>query len=308
MLTIAIPTFNSANVIANSIESCLNQSDLENCEILIVNNASTDTTQIIIDKYKNNKKIRAVELKSNVSMYANHNFCLQEALGKYVLICHSDDCLDVDAVRIVKQNLLKRQYPNKYIFWGHTMIDDYSYELEKYGLQVGKIFAGQRAILPHLSGGLPPSGSCYSKDIIEFGGFLESTHYLQSSDSSSMVFLAIKGFRFEMIDDIIVHRVIASTHIAGQKMKTLIASYSNAYDVLRKNLSDSEKDRLLNGAIVYNHRPPLPYLYYESDFNPKKILMPIIIHAILRPWLLGKQLFWRTFFNVILKIITNTKR
>ena len=50
MLTIAIPTFNSANVIANSIESCLNQSDLENCEILIVNNASTDIYYIFINK------------------------------------------------------------------------------------------------------------------------------------------------------------------------------------------------------------------------------------------------------------------
>jgi glycosyltransferase involved in cell wall biosynthesis len=231
MLTIAIPTFNSANVIANSIESCLNQSDLENCEILIVNNASTDTTQIIIDKYKDNKKIRTVELKSNVSMYANHNFCLKEAIGNYVLFCHSDDCLDIDAVKIVKQHLIKRQFPNKYIFWGYSLFDDYSSELEKYGLQVGKIFAGQRSVLPHLSGGLSPSGTCYSKDMLEFGGFLESTHFLQSSDSSSMVLLALKGYRFEMIDDIISHRILASTHTPGQTIKTLKASYFNAYNV-----------------------------------------------------------------------------
>ena len=228
-LTIAIPTFNNANVIAKAIESCLNQTDLDNCEILIINNASTDSTQSVIDKYKDNENIRTITLKTNISMYANHNFCLQESLGKYILICHSDDCLDIDAVKIVKQNLSKRQYPNKYILWGYSMIDDYSYELEKYGLQVGKLFAGQRATLPHLSGGLTPSGTCYSKDMIEFGGFLESTHYLQSSDSSSMVLLALKGFRFEMIDDIIIHRVYASTHIAEQKMKTLIEAFTQDF-------------------------------------------------------------------------------
>jgi glycosyltransferase involved in cell wall biosynthesis len=303
-LTIAIPTFNMANVLAKSIESCLNQTDLDNCEILILNNASTDTTQSVIDKYKNNKNIRTIELKTNVSMYENHNLCLQESFGRYVLFCHSDDSLDVDAVKIVKKNLIKRQYPNKYIFWGHSMVDDPSYELEKYGLQVGRIFAGQRAALPNLSG-ISPSGTCYSKDMIEFGGFLLSSHYLQASDSSSMVFLSLKGFRFEMIEDIIVHRVLASTHTTNQKMKTLIASYANSYDVLRKKLSVNEKERLLNSAIVYNHAPPLLYLNYESNYNPKKILIPIIIHSILRPWLLGKQLFWRTIFNIFFKILIN---
>tara|TARA_B100001093_G_scaffold132296_1_gene124845 strand:- start:9009 stop:9950 length:942 start_codon:yes stop_codon:yes gene_type:complete len=307
-LTIAIPTFNNANVLAKSIESCLNQTDLDNCEILIVNNASTDTTQSVIDKYKDNNNLRTIELKTNVPIYANHNICLKESSGKYVLFCHSDDRLDKDAVKTIKQNLIKRQFPNKYIFWGYGMMKDYSYAIEKYGLQVGKIFAGQRAVLPHLSGGLTPSGTCYSKDMIEFGGFLESTHYLQAFDSSSMVFLALKGFRFEMIDDIIVHRLLSGTHIPGQKIKTLIANYADAYDFLRKRLSDNEKEILLNNAIVYNHPPPLHYLYYESNFNSKKILIPIIIHLILRPWLLGKKLFWKTFFNTILKMIIKNKK
>ena len=300
-LTIAIPTYNNESTLSRTVESCLKQSDLENCEILIVNNSSTDNTKNVIDKFKDNKIIRAIDLKANVSMYENHNICLRESNGKYILFCHSDDYLDVDAVKIIKNNILKRQIPNKYIFWGHSMINDYSYALEQYGLQLGKIFAGQRAALPHLSGGLTPSGTCYSKDIIEFGGFFEVTHHLQSSDSSSMVYLALKGFRFEMIDDIIVHRVFANTHIKGQKIKTLIVSYANAYDLLRKKISENEKEILLRTSLAYNHRPPLPYLNYESNFNPKKIFIPLIVHSILRPWLLGKKLFWITLFNVILK-------
>jgi glycosyltransferase involved in cell wall biosynthesis len=308
LLTIAIPTYNNSNVLARAIESCQNQTDLTNCEIIVVNNASLDNTQNIIDQFKNSKLIKSYKLELKITQAANHNYCLNKSSGKYVLFCHSDDCLDIDAVKIVKKNLIKRQYPNKYIFWGHSMIDDYSYALEKYGLQVGRIFAGQRSALPHLAGGVPPSGTCYSKDMIDFGGFLESSHPLSPYDSSSMVFLALKGFRFEMIDDIIVHRVLASTHTANQKIKNLIASFADAYDVLRKKLSVNEKDRLFNSAIGYNHRPPLAYLYYESNFNPKKILIPLIMHSILRPWLLGKQLFWRTFFNVLLKVITNSKK
>ena len=308
-LTIAIPTYNNESTLSRTIESCLKQTDLKNCEILIVNNASTDSTKSVIDEFKDNKIIRTIDLKTNVSMYANHNICLKESKGKYILFCHSDDCLDIDAIKIIKNNLSKRQFPNKYVFWGHSMINDYSYALEQYGLQVGKIFAGQRAVLPHLSGGLTPSGTCYSKDMIEFGGFLETDHYLQSSDSSSMVYLALKGFRFEMIADIIVHRVTANSygHLQGLKIKTLVKSYAEAYNALRKKLSENEKKRLLRASLVYNHRPPLSYLNYESNFNPKKIFMPLIIHSLLRPWLIGKKFFWRTFFNVILKTIVKDK-
>lgn len=306
-LTIAIPTFNNAGVLAKSIESCLNQTDLDDYEILIINNASTDNTQSIINKFKRNKLIRSINLKKNISMYTNHNLCVEKALGKYVLFCHADDTLDIDAVKVIKYHLAKRKFPNKYIFWGYGLINDYSYALEKYGLQVGNIFAGERAVLPHLSGGLTPSGTCYSRDILEYGGFLDTTHFLQSSDSSSMVFLALKGFRFEMIDNIISHRVLASTHKPKQKLKTLIASYADAYDLLRKKLSASECNRLLNASMVYNHAPPLPYLNYISNFNPKEILVPMIVHSILRPWLLGKKLFWVAFFNVVLKIITRVK-
>ena len=302
-LTIAIPTYNNESTLSRTIESCLKQTDLKNCEILIVNNASTDSTKSVIDEFKDNKIIRTIDLKTNVSMYANHNICLKESKGKYILFCHSDDCLDIDAIKIIKNNLSKRQFPNKYVFWGHSMINDYSYALEQYGLQVGKIFAGQRSVLPHLSGGLTPSGTCYSKDMLNFGGFLESSHYLQSSDSSSMVLLALKGFRFEMINDIIIYRVKASTHTTGNKIKTMTESYANSYDVLKKNISENEKERLLKTSILYNHRPPLPYLNYESNFSPKKIFIPLIVHSILRPWLLGKKLFWMTFFNIVLRTI-----
>lgn len=307
LLTIAIPTYNNESTISKSIESCISQSNLEDTEILIINNASTDDTQSIINKYKNNKVVRAIELKTNISMYSNHNLCLKESLGRYVLFCHSDDQLDVDAVKIIKENLIKRQFPKKYIFWGYGMTGDYSYCLEQYGLKVGQMFAGQRAVLPHLSGGLPPSGTCYSKDILEYGGFLDTNHYLQSSDSSSMVYLAIKGYRFEMIENIIGYKFLGSTHKPNQKLETLIASYADAYDLLKAKLSEDEKDRLLNSAIVYNHRPPVPYLNYESNFNAKKIFKPLIVHSLLRPWLWGKPLFLKAFFNVILKIIIGKK-
>lgn len=50
LLTIAIPTYNGANTISNMLEILLPQCD-ERVEILISDNASTDNTKLIIDKY-----------------------------------------------------------------------------------------------------------------------------------------------------------------------------------------------------------------------------------------------------------------
>ena len=50
LLTIAIPTYNGAKTIANMLEILLPQCD-ERVEVLISDNASTDNTKLIIDKY-----------------------------------------------------------------------------------------------------------------------------------------------------------------------------------------------------------------------------------------------------------------
>lgn len=65
LFTIAIPTYNNASTIRNAVDSALNQDYNQEYEILIVNNASTDSTLDKLSDYTDSKvRIIAVPLKS----------------------------------------------------------------------------------------------------------------------------------------------------------------------------------------------------------------------------------------------------
>ena len=185
LITIAIPTYNNEKTIRKAIDSCLSQNDLEDCEILVVNNASKDSTGEILASYGD--KVRVVTNDETVSLFENHNVALKHSLGRYVIFCHSDDVLYPDATQILKRRFVELHYPAKFICWGHSHFRDFSASLIKCGFGTGRVFAGQYAVTPFLHGGLTPSGTCYSRSFFDVGGFLPVQHRLAPSDASSMV-------------------------------------------------------------------------------------------------------------------------
>ena len=68
-------------------------------------------------------------------------------------------------------------------------------------------------------GGLQPTGTCYHREaFVEIGGFLPVDMNSSPSDMTTMIYLAMHGFRFEMIDEMILDRQYASTSglVAGE--------------------------------------------------------------------------------------------
>lgn len=289
LFTIAVPTYNNAKTLGRTIESCLRQTDLTETEILVVNNASTDATSEVITSYSNHGALRCLNNEKTVTMYENHNVCLQNARGRYVLFCHSDDELDPDAIAILKVHLQSRDYPKRYICWGHSLLFDYSAILTRHGYQTGQLFAGERAAIPFLAGGLTPSGTCYSCDILEYGGFIKSTHRLAASDSSTMVYLALKGFRFEMIQQLIFFRTDASTVVNGIPIKEHLNAYCDTYSNLRNQLDGPAFEKLIS-LVRSSPYPPFLFLYFIASSYPKIVLSRIVRHIATKPWVLMDQL------------------
>lgn len=98
MVTIAIPTYNRDRYINKSIDSALKQT-YKDIEVLVVDNASTDSTSKLVKKY-NDKRVRYIRNKKNVGMMNNWNKCIRLAKGDYLLILGDDDVLSPDAVKI----------------------------------------------------------------------------------------------------------------------------------------------------------------------------------------------------------------
>lgn len=100
LVSIIIPVYNTEQYLRACLDSAVNQT-LREIEIIVVNDASTDNSQKIIDEYaKNDPRIVALRHAHNKMLGATRNTGLDACRGKYVMFLDSDDYLDVRACEI----------------------------------------------------------------------------------------------------------------------------------------------------------------------------------------------------------------
>ena len=87
MVSIVIPTYNRAGEIEKAVKSLLALA-YPNYEIIVVDDASSDNTPAILDKFKN--KIRVVQRKQNGGPGSARNDGIKAAKGKFIAFTDSD--------------------------------------------------------------------------------------------------------------------------------------------------------------------------------------------------------------------------
>ena len=90
-VSVCIPVFNGENYLLDCIQSVLEQ-NYGNFELLIMDNCSTDSTQLIVSKIQDNR-IRYVRNDKNIGVYNNFSKCIAEAFGEYFILLPHDDLL-----------------------------------------------------------------------------------------------------------------------------------------------------------------------------------------------------------------------
>jgi glycosyltransferase involved in cell wall biosynthesis len=96
LVTIGLPTRNRAGVIGPLLDSLLAQ-EYRNFELIISDNASTDDTADICERYAaRDARIRVVRQETNIGLVGNHNFVLGEARGEYFCWSGDDDLYEPD--------------------------------------------------------------------------------------------------------------------------------------------------------------------------------------------------------------------
>jgi glycosyltransferase involved in cell wall biosynthesis len=97
-VSICIPTFNNAGMVAEAIQSALRQT-YQHLEIWVVDNCSTDETEQVVKSFMSrDPRLHYLRQIENVGMPGNFNTCLASARGQYVLILCSDDILEAGCV------------------------------------------------------------------------------------------------------------------------------------------------------------------------------------------------------------------
>lgn len=92
LISIIIPCYNSEQFIARTLDTLISQ-NLKDCEVIVVNDGSTDNTFDIISQYANNtKEIHCIN-KKNEGVSVARNIGLENAKGDYIYFLDSDDSL-----------------------------------------------------------------------------------------------------------------------------------------------------------------------------------------------------------------------
>ncbi|WP_247141053.1 glycosyltransferase family 2 protein [Escherichia coli] len=91
LVSIIMPSFNSANTICEAIDSVIMQT-YNNWELLITDDCSTDTTVSLVKSYcENDDRIKLFQNKINSGAAVSRNYSLENARGEYIAFLDSDD-------------------------------------------------------------------------------------------------------------------------------------------------------------------------------------------------------------------------
>lgn len=90
LVSIVMPSYNTAKYIGASIESVLKQTYIH-WELIIVDDCSTDDTDAVVKQYLVDNRIHYLKNEKNRGAAVSRNCALREAKGKWIAFLDSDD-------------------------------------------------------------------------------------------------------------------------------------------------------------------------------------------------------------------------
>ncbi|MBI3126023.1 MAG: glycosyltransferase family 2 protein [Candidatus Tectomicrobia bacterium] len=117
-VTVYIPTHNYGRFLDRAVQSVLAQT-MEDWELIIVDDGSTDDTPEILGRYRSHPKIRILE-QENKGLNVTNNIALRLAMGEYMMRLDADDYLD-ENILLILSNVLDTKpevglvYPDYYL-------------------------------------------------------------------------------------------------------------------------------------------------------------------------------------------------
>ena len=139
LVSIIMPSYNTANYIVESIKSVLAQT-YTNWELIIVDDCSTDNTDEIVQPFLSDERIKYFKNEKNSGAPVSRNKALREAKGQWVAFLDSDDLWFPEK--------LERQ-----IAFMNNNANDFSYtryiEIDENSSPNGKSITGPKRITKH---------------------------------------------------------------------------------------------------------------------------------------------------------------
>ena len=130
LVSIILPSYNSEQFIAKSIESVINQT-YKNWEMVIVDDCSLDNSNEIIEDYiKKDKRIKLIKLEKNSGPAIARNKAIKEAKGRYIAFLDADDLWK--PAKLEKQLNFMKENDLSFTYSAYDLIDEEGNHLGKF--------------------------------------------------------------------------------------------------------------------------------------------------------------------------------
>ncbi len=130
LVSIITPMYNAEKNIKETILSVQKQ-EYQQWEMIIVNDASTDNSKQIVEKFeKRDARIKLISLDKNSGIANARNMGIQMANGKYIAFLDSDDLWTDNKLSIQLEYMKNNDY--EFTFTGSTYIDEFGNILSQY--------------------------------------------------------------------------------------------------------------------------------------------------------------------------------
>ena len=123
LVSIIMPSYNTANYIAESIQSVLAQS-YKDWELIIVDDCSTDNTDEVVKPYLLDERIKYLKNEKNSGAAVSRNKALREAKGKWIAFLDSDDLWMQDKLKKQISFMEKNDYHFSYTNYAEIDTED----------------------------------------------------------------------------------------------------------------------------------------------------------------------------------------
>lgn len=129
LVSIIMPSYNTAQYIRESIESVLSQT-YGDWELIIVDDCSTDNTDEIVQPFLSDDRIKYFKNEQNSGAAVSRNKALREAKGKWIAFLDSDDLWLPE--KLEKQIAFMKENNYKFSYTEYEKIDEESEPLGVY--------------------------------------------------------------------------------------------------------------------------------------------------------------------------------
>lgn len=124
LVSIIMPSYNTASFIAESIQSILAQSYTD-WELIIVDDCSPDNTDQVVKPYLSDERIHYLKNEKNSGAAVSRNKALREAKGKWIAFLDSDDLWMPDKLKNQINFMEKNDYHFSYTKYAEIDTEDH---------------------------------------------------------------------------------------------------------------------------------------------------------------------------------------